>query len=344
MSYLQVKKDIDNGKIKPIYFMYGSQSFLMDDVVQAIVRKVLGSTDDSNVITYSIQDTLLDLAIEEAETFPFLGGKKVVIVKEFNLVTSQKQEAKMDHDLDRLEQYLSHPSSESVLIVQAPYEKLDERKKITKSLKKTTVVECVPFDVQTTNQWLEDQAQQKQMTITKEAKEHLVERVGVNLLQLASEMEKLSLYVGSEGVVNEDIIDLLVARSLEQDVFALIDFAVKQRLDEALVIYHDLLKQKEEPLKILALIARQLRIFYQIKEMSRQSYSQKQMAGQLKLHPYVVKLASQQMNRFEDKFLLELLEAAADTDFAIKSGKMDKVLAVELLLMKLASRKKHTIK
>ncbi len=108
-------------------------------------------------------------------------------------------------------------------------------------------------------------------------------------------------------------------------------------LDEALLIYHDLLKQKEEPLKLLALIARQLRIYYQVKELSRRSYSQKQMATQLKIHPYVVKLASQQINRFEDQQLLSLLESAADTDYAIKTGKMDKVLAVEMLLMKLAS-------
>ncbi|WP_332633413.1 DNA polymerase III subunit delta [Halalkalibacter flavus] len=338
MSYLKIRKEIQSGNIKPVYFMYGTQTFLMEDLLFQIVKHTVGAQDDPNVITYSLQDTLLDLAVEEAETFPFFGGKKVVIVKDFSLVSTQKPDTKLEHDIQRLQQYIEQPSPEAIFILLAPYEKLDERKKITKALKqKTTLVECFPFDDRMLSEWLDDQASAKGFRFTSDGKDHLLERVGPQLLLLASEMEKLALYVGQEGQVDGKVVDLLVARSLEQDVFALIEFAVKQRLDKALSIYHDLLKQKEEPLKLLALIARQLRIYYQVKEMSRRSYSQKQIAMQLKLHPYVVKLASQQMNKFDDQRLLQLLEAAADTDYAIKSGKMEKVLAVELLLMKLAS-------
>ncbi|WP_227934898.1 DNA polymerase III subunit delta [Alkalihalobacillus deserti] len=341
MSYLAVKKEVKRGDIRPIYFMYGTQSYLMEDLVLDIIKQTVGSQDDPNVISFSIQDTLLDIAIEEAETFPFFGGKKVVVVKDFSIVTAQKQEAKLDHDLNRLLEYIEHPSPEAILIFLTPFEKLDERKRITKALKKrSAVVECSPFDDKMLSQWLEVQAAKKGFTFSVDGKERLLERLGPQLLLLVSEMEKLSLYVGNEGVVSGEVVDLLVARSLEQDVFALIDFAVKKQLDKALVIYHDLLKQKEEPLKLLALIARQLRIYYQVKEMSRRSYSQKDMAAQLKLHPYVVKLASQQISRFEDTQLLRLLEEAADTDYAIKSGKMEKTLAVELLLMKLATIKK----
>ncbi|KHF41921.1 DNA polymerase III subunit delta [Halalkalibacter okhensis] len=338
MSYLKIRKEILNGNIKSVYFMYGTQTFLMEDLVYQIIKQTVGAQDDPNVITFSLQDTLLDLAVEEAETFPFFGGKKVVIIKDFSLVSTQKPDSKLEHDVLRIQQYIEQPSPEAIVILLAPYEKLDERKKITKALKqKTTLVECLPFDDRMLSEWLDDQATAKGFQFTSDGKNHLLERVGPKLLLLASEMEKLALYVGENGQVNAEVVDLLVARSLEQDVFALIEFAVKQRLDQALSIYHDLLKQKEEPLKLLALIARQLRIYYQVKEMSRRSYSQKQIAMQLKLHPYVVKLASQQMNKFDDQKLLQLLEAAADTDYAIKSGKMEKVLAVELLLMKLAS-------
>ncbi|MFC0557994.1 DNA polymerase III subunit delta [Halalkalibacter alkalisediminis] len=338
MSYLAIKKEVKRGDIRPIYFMYGTQTYLMEDLVLDIIKQTVGSQDDPNLISFSLQDTLLDIALEEAETFPFFGGKKVVVVKDFSLVTTQKQEAKLDHDVTRLQQYIEHPSPESILIFLTPYEKLDERKKITKELKKkAAVVECCPFDEKMLSQWLDAQAKMKGFSFSEDGKERLVERLGAQLLLLVSEMEKLALYVGNDGVVNGEIVDLLVARSLEQDVFALIDFAVKNQLDKALIIYHDLLKQKEEPLKLLSLIARQLRIYYQVKEMSRRSYSQRDMASQLKLHPYVVKLASQQVNRFEDKHLLRLLEGAADTDYAIKSGKMEKTLAVELLLMKLAT-------
>ncbi len=58
-----------------------------------------------------------------------------------------------------------------------------------------------------------------------------VTRAGrTTFILLASEMDKLALYVGENGAVDAEVVDLLVARSLEQDVFALIDFAVKQRI------------------------------------------------------------------------------------------------------------------
>ncbi|MCM3761535.1 DNA polymerase III subunit delta [Alkalihalobacillus oceani] len=336
MSYIKTKKKLEQGNIDRVYFLHGTQTFLIEDITQQIIAKA--AVEQENVITYSLVDTPLELAVEEAETFPFFGGKKIVIVQDFFFVTSQKPEGKIEHDLSRLERYLTAPLPESILILITPYEKLDERKKITKALKEhATVVDCAPFDAKMTEEWLEDQAREKGFRFTGRGKEQLVERVGPQLLLLASEIEKLALYVGENGQVDEDVVALLVARSLEQDVFALLDLAVKQQAHEALLLYHDLLKKKEEPLKLLVLIARQLRIYYQVKELTRRAYSQKQMAAQLKLHPYVVKLASQQAGRFEDRQLLTLLKQCADTDFAIKSGKVDKVLGVELLVLKLAS-------
>ncbi|MED1602537.1 DNA polymerase III subunit delta [Alkalihalophilus marmarensis] len=337
MNYLQAKKEVKNGKVSPVYFIHGTQQFLIEDFSQQVLDQVVGQDgSDMNVITYSFSETPIELAVQEAETLPFLGANKVVIVKDFQAVTSQKQDVKIEHDIEVLIKYIENPSPESTLILVAPYEKLDERKKITKRLKKeATVIEALPFDDRMMKQWIEEQTASHHIQITKEAQERLVERLGFDLLLAASELKKLALYVGEGGEITPREVDLLVARTLEQDVFALIDFAVKKRLDEALVIYHDLLKQKEDPLKILALLARQFRIYYQVKGLSKQAYSQKQIAAQLKLHPYAVKLASQKVSQFEERSLLTLLEAAADTDYAIKSGKMEKVLAVELLLMKM---------
>ncbi|WP_062050015.1 DNA polymerase III subunit delta [Bacillus sp. JCM 19034] len=335
MSYLTIKNDILKGKIAPVYFMFGQQSFLMEDIIQTVIQQKIGSVEDPNIITYNCQDTLIEVAIEEAETVPFFGGTKVVIVKDCSFVLA-KPETKLDHNINILERYVENPVKETVLFLCAPYEKLDARKKLTKLLKKQTVVDCSPFDLRSTERWLDEQVNEKGVRFVGVAKERLIERVGFQLLQLSSEVEKLALYVGEDGEITEDDVDLLVARSLEQDIFALIEYAVIKKVDRALIIYHDLLKLKEEPLKILALIARQIRIYYQVKEMVKRSYSQGEIASQLKLHPYVVKLASEQIRRFSEPFLLKMLEAAADTDYAIKSGRMDKIFAVELLLMKLA--------
>ncbi|KGA98462.1 DNA polymerase III subunit delta [Alkalihalobacillus alcalophilus ATCC 27647 = CGMCC 1.3604] len=342
MTYLKVKKAVEQGKLSPVYFSYGSQTFLMEDFIQELTRQLQTKNEEElNIIPFRLQETPIELIVEEAETISFFGGKKLVIIKDFYAVTSQKVETKLEHNFDVLDRYIKNPVEETIVVIQAPYEKLDERKKITKLLKKeTTVVEANPFDERTLFQWIQEQAEQKRVTLSDQTKGQLLERVGTNLLLMATEIEKLSLYVGEGGVIEQDHIELLVARTLEQDIFALIDLAIHQKTDKALVIYHDLLRQKEEPLKILALLTRQFRIYYQVKELSSRGYSQKEIASQMKLHPYVVKLATQRLHQFNEKRLYALMELAAETDYAIKTGKTEKVLAVELLILRLATDEK----
>ncbi|MCD8511961.1 MAG: hypothetical protein LRY73_20335, partial [Bacillus sp. (in: Bacteria)] len=73
---------------------------------------------------------------------------------------------------------------------------------------------------------------------------------------------------------------------------------------------------------------------------SQQGYGQKQIASMLKLHPYVVKLAGNQGKQFKDEELLHMLDELANMDYNIKTGKIDKVLAVELFFSK---RSKNSI-
>ncbi len=58
-----------------------------------------------------------------------------------------------------------------------------------------------------------------------------------------------------------EVVERLTARSLEQNIFTFVDKVVHRSIDEAFRIYYDLLKQNEEPLKILAILAGQFRLF-----------------------------------------------------------------------------------
>ncbi|WP_096201328.1 DNA polymerase III subunit delta [Bacillus sp. FJAT-45350] len=335
MSYIEMKKKLNQKKLSPVYLLAGTESFLIEDIVQQIISIALTDDErDFNLSVFEMKEISVEVAIDDAETLPFMGTRRVVLIKEAYFLTGQKDESKIEHNIKKLEQYVSNPVPETVFVIIAPYEKLDERKKITKLLKaEADVLNAKPFDDKTMGQWLNEQATSYGVTISEAGKELLLQLLGGHLLMVSKEIEKLALYVGEGGTIDIADVQNLVARTIEQDVFALIDHVVHNRLEKGLQIFYDLLKQKEDPLKLLALLARQFRIVYQVKEMTRLGYPQKQMASQLKLHPYVVKLAGQQGRNFEARHLLTLLEKLADTDFNIKSGKMDKKLALELFIM-----------
>ncbi|GAF65982.1 DNA polymerase III delta subunit [Bacillus sp. TS-2] len=304
--------------------------------MQQLISYVQTKEQQPNILNFPLSETPIEVIVEEAETMSFFGGNKIIVIKDFYAVSSKKIDSKFEHDFKQLERYLENPAPETILVILAPYEKLDERKKLTKLLKKTTVVEANTFDEKTLKEWLVAEAKTRNVTLEMNVAEQMMERVGTNLLLLTQEIDKLALYAGEGEEITEDMVKILVSRTLEQDIFALIDLAITNQTEKALIIFHDLLRQKEEPLKILSLLTRQIRIYYQVKELLKRGYSHKEMAQLVKLHPYVVKLASQKVHLFEEAQLKQLIKEAAECDYSIKTGKIEKALAVELYILKLA--------
>ena len=85
------------------------------------------------------------------------------------------------------------------------------------------------------------------------------------------------------------------------------------------------------------LLARQFRIMLQIKELEQHHYSPQQMAGQLGLHPYAVKLAAEKAKRFSVTLLGGHLNRLAELDYKMKTGQVDKTLGLELFLLSIAA-------
>jgi DNA polymerase-3 subunit delta len=81
-----------------------------------------------------------------------------------------------------------------------------------------------------------------------------------------------------------------------------------------------------------------VRILIQVGELRQQGLSAQEMAAELRLHPFVVEKGLDQARNFD----LAQLEAAhrrlVETDWSIKTGTIEEVLALDLLVVDLASR------
>ncbi|MGJ7912200.1 DNA polymerase III subunit delta [Neobacillus sp. LXY-1] len=336
---LESWRKIKQGEMAPIYLLYGTESFLINETKQLLLGKILTEEErDFNFSVYDLEETPVEIAVEDAETFPFLGEKKVIFLQNPVFLTAEKTREKVDHNLSRLEAYIKEPAPYTVLVISAPYEKLDERKKITKELKRNAeIIEAKKMNEHELKNWIGSRAKIYGIEIDHEAIEQLLALAGTNMFMLSSEIEKLSLYAADTKVINVNLVEKLVARSLEQNIFTLVEKVVQRKLDEALRIYFDLLKQNEEPIKILALLSSQFRLIYQVKELSRRGYGQQQIAGYLKTHPFRVKLALGQASGFTDEELTKLIDGLAEADYQMKTGGMNKSLLIEMLLFKLKS-------
>ncbi|PLS01213.1 DNA polymerase III subunit delta [Neobacillus cucumis] len=334
---LEVWRKIKKKEIAPIYLLYGTEAFLINETKQLLLDHILEEEEkDFNFSAYDLEETSVDLALEDAETFPFLGEKKVVFLHNPVFLTAEKSKEKVEHNLAKLEAYLKEPAPYTVMVISAPYEKLDERKKITKELKRNAeLVEAKKLGEHDLKNWVKERAKNNGLEFDADAIEQLLALSGTNMFMLASEVDKLSLYAAQQKRIDSSLVEKLVARTLEQNIFTLIERVVQRRLDEALRIYYDLLKQNEEPIKILALLSGQFRLIYQVKELSRRGYGQQQIAGYLRIHPFRVKLALGQAGSFTDEELAHLMGLLAEADYQMKTGGMNKSLLIEMLLFRL---------
>ncbi|WLR46211.1 DNA polymerase III subunit delta [Halobacillus litoralis] len=333
-----------NVKQSQVYLLYGEESYLIQEHKNKIIEKTLKKEDrEFNISQYDLEETPIEDVITDAETFPFLGEGKVVIANHPVFLKAKPDKLPFEHDTDALLEYLQNPAEYTVLILVAPYEKLDERKKAFKQLKKNgEVISCQPVKEWDVDKWIQTLANDLHINVPHEIHELFTQEIGANLMALRKEMEKLALYVGEGGVVTREIAEQLLSHSAEASGLKLVDAVMEKDLGRAIRIYKDLEKLNEEPIALTALLASQFRIISQAKVLKQKGYGQNQMKSYIKAHPYVIKMALKRERAFSQQELNQIMNQLAETDHNLKQGKMEKALAFEMLLYRLINIKQNT--
>ena len=332
-------KDVRAGKIAPVYAIYGKDRYRMGQFASMLTEQLLGPDErELGIVRYDTAETSLEEIIGEAETLPFFVPKKLIIVRDSSVLCAAAKEGKIEHKTERFLTYMENPSETSVIVFMVQADKLDERRKTVKLLKERNLLVAFPELTETElKTWIIRRAKDQKRIIGDDAASLLISRIGTGMQALSQEVDKLCLFAGEEGSISEEDVARLTASTVEEDVFALIDAIAELKMDRTMALYRELLLRKEEPIRIAALVARQLRIMLQIKELERHRYSPQQMASQLGIHPYAVKLAAEKAKRFDVSVLGRHLSALADLDYRMKTGKVDKELGLQLFFLSMGA-------
>lgn len=343
-----IQKELANirkGDFAPIYLILGEERYFIERIRETIIEQALDEESiDLNFSNFDMEEHTINDALFEASSFPFFGERKVVFVQNPYFLTGKKVKNGPNHNIDELEDYIENPADFTILVLFAPYEKLDRRKKITKSLEKNAQLIDVssPYPNEA-NRYIKEIIKEKGYQITDGAFQLFTERTDGNLTHMMHELDKLFLYHIDSKKITKDSIRYLVPKSLEQNVFELNTLVLNHQVEASIEAYHDLLIQKEEPIKIVALLISQFRLLLQVKILQKQGYPQGDIAKVLKVHPYRVKLALQNIRQYNQKLLSEALDYLIDADYKMKTGQIDQELQVELFIMRFAQRSKvHT--
>lgn len=317
---------------KNVYLFHGSDTFIIKSKINNLINKY--KVDDFNVTNYDMEEINLKDALNDASTIPFMSERKIVIIRNAYFLSTEKPKKELKHYIDGLKKYLDNPVEETILVIAAPYSKLDERKAITKEvLKVAEVVKCEPLKEQDSSSWIRKQLGRNNITIDTDALKEFLKRVENNTEVLVSETTKLLSY--AEGMHNVDIntIKLVITKNIEDNVYEITNMILENKQGRALEIYNDLVMHSEDPLRILGILVNKYREILHVKHLVKQGKDKSEVARYYNASAgrayYMMKNASSVKIEVVKKHLKKLEEI----DYQIKSGQIDKRIGLELFIL-----------
>lgn len=299
-----------------LHLLHGEERFLLDSQLKEIVGEEVILRFD--MAQYSIQEVL-----EEANSFGFLEENKVILVDDCSFLESEK--ALIDSDLKQLEEYLSNPNPTTTLVFKAG--KIDKRKKLTKRLLKEAQVfegKAVKFP----QSWLKKQAKLHGFQLDDKAANYMVAHLGNDLYLLDNELIKLATAYPTSEHVTEFMMEGLLSRTLESDIFQLLN-AIADKEERSITLLDDILMNGNDAIAVTLALASKVRAIHQV--LLEKTVG---ITIQSSMHPYVLQIAREQSRKYTIEFIEERLEELAELELNMKRGLVEKNLALELFIIK----------
>jgi DNA polymerase-3 subunit delta len=180
--------------------------------------------------------------------------------------------------------------------------------------------------------WIRDRAKAQGGQIAEQAAHLLADYVGGDLRTLSNEIAKLVTYAGAGHTVEADDVRLLVHQIDQVNIFALVDAVGQGQQRGALVALHELLTAGERPERIMGMLARQVRLLLQARDLADHGAPADVVARTLGLSGFPLRKVQEQARLFKATGLLAMHRRTLEADLAVKTGLQEPQLALELLV------------
>lgn len=305
------------------YLIEGLDYLSVYEKLEELIGK--NSFEDATRSKYDLSEVLLEKAIEDLNTYGMFSNKKVIIISNFDKMNIEENE----NDINNLFKYLDNATSDNLLFILAG--KFDERKKITKDLKK--YCEFIKVDIDPNSFIKENLAGYK---LESGVINLLIENTLGDITRLYNECKKLKNYkINDKYITKNDVLELAVKKKGDSTeiTFQFSRALAEKNKKQALLLYKELLDYLVEPLSIIGLLGSQFRIMYQVKVLEEKGLRNDDIASTLKEKPYRVMKTKELTRYYSKREILDLIIKIEDIDFKIKTMSVDANSLIELFIL-----------
>ena len=320
----QLLEDIKTGQFRQAYLLYGQEAYLRNQYRDRLKAAMAQEGDTMNVSSFQGKDINPAQIIDLAETMPFFAERRVILIQDSGWFKKGG---------DALADYLKTPSPTAFFLFNEA--ETDKRSRLFKAVKEAgCAVEFGEQDETTLKRWILGRVKKESKMISQAGLELFLQKTGSDMENIDRELEKLFCYTLKKDVITEADIEAVCTQQLSGKIFDMIEAVAAGRQKEALELYYDLLALKEPPMRILFLIGRQFSLLVQVKELRAKGYDNRRIGEKTGLHGFIAGKYVNQASRFEMGSLKEALADCVKTDEAVKNGRLNDRLGVEVLIIR----------
>ena len=328
-SILDVLPSISKGNLKPVYYFYGEDYYLLQNALKAIETAASSFiTSDFDKETFYGEGKSLDEIISFASAFPFGSEKKLIIVKQFEKVKDKKP----------LKLYAESPVDFTVIVFihdgtisnvnSEPYKTL---------LAQNYLFEAKELKGKNLLKWLMGYVEKKDKTITEENAQMLMDISGESRTMLENQLEKIITFMNEEKEITFEHIRLLSTKLKQYSIFDLQNVIGKKEGDKALKIAFNLLDNGAEPVFIIAMLTRYFTGVTRVGELTQMKTAPQQAARIVGTHPYFYKDYQQARMNYTDENLTNVFRSLLNADLSVKTTSANDKNIITVLISEIVS-------
>ena len=325
MDMKDLIKQLKENKIGKLYLFTGPERFLVRYYEKEIVDKLLDANGKAFNYTVIGNKTSINELSDAVLTFHAFSDRRVVVVKN-NSLAKGSGEKNWNAFFESLPDYIC------LIFV---LDEVDKRTAFYKAIAKYGfIVEFKKQGEAALVKWVTNVFSSYGKHISKQTAVFFVGMLEPDMTLMMLEIKKVVSYLGDKTVVSDEDILNVVTKSVKTRIFDLTDAVSQNQTASAIRIIDDLLELKEPVHHIVAMLSRHLGILMKIKKLEEKKIPQPEMAKIVGVPSFVIGKTRKQASFFTTDALKKLIRECMETDLAIKSGKMNHRLALELFLIK----------
>lgn len=322
-----LQEDLKTGNFKSAYLLFGEEAYLRQQYKEKLITALNPDGDTMNFTRYEGKGIEVREIIDLCETMPFFADFRVILVENSGFFKNKCEE---------LADYMKTlPDYVRMVFVE---EEVDKRSRMYKAVKSTgRVTEFARQDEKSLMRWAAGLLGKEGRRIRTSDMELFFTKTGTDMGNIRMELEKLITYTQGRDIITSQDIEAVCTTQTANKIFDMVRAVTEKNQKRALELYYDLLTLKEPPMRILFLLAKQFHQLFLAKKMGEEGASQTEIASRLGVPSFVARNIMACARSYSAGELQRAQEDFVEAEEAVKTGRLQDVLSVELLIVKYSS-------